>query len=145
MVVQYGATHENTDKYAKTGIQMMLDLSLNANKRSVIPLRNYDPIKVKNLFDNISKFIGIDAVTLDSLYVGTDSQQSEADKQKNVQEIFDNNTKAFNLRKSDFHGRVIIDLKQLLKELSNICEQEGYTYNTILAVYKKSLLLLYCL
>ena len=136
MVVQYGVTPENAERYAETGIQMMLDLALNANNRSGIPFRNYDPIKVKNLFDSISKTIGIDPVTLNSLYTSANSQQSEADKQKNVQEIFDNYTKAFNLRKSDFDCRVIIDLKQLFKELTNLCDQEGYTYSTILAIYK---------
>jgi len=59
---------------------MILDLDSNINKRSGIPLRNYDPIKVKNLFDSISKIIGIDLVIKDSLYVDIDSQQSEADK-----------------------------------------------------------------
>ena len=136
MVVQYGVTPENADKYAESGIQMMLDLALNANKRSGIPFRNYDPIKIKNLFDSISKAIGVDPVTLNSLYVSADSQQSEDDKQKNVKEVFDNYVKAFNIGKSEFDGRIVINLRELFKELSNLCDQEGYTYNTLLAVYK---------
>lgn len=136
MVVQYGVTPENADKYAESGIQMMLDLALNANKRSGIPFRNYDPIKIKNLFDSISKAIGVDPVTLNSLYASADSQQSEDDKQKNVKEVFDNYVKAFNIGKSEFDGRIVINLRELFKELSNLCDQEGYTYNTLLAVYK---------
>lgn len=136
MVVQYGVTPENADKYAEMGIQMMLDLALNANKRSGIPFRNYNPIKVKNLFDSISKTIGIDPSNLNSLYTSANSQQSEEEKQKNVKEIFDNYTKAFNIRKSEFDGRVVINLRELFKELSNLCDQEGYSYNTLLAVYK---------
>jgi len=102
MIVQKGVIPENAEKYPETGIQMMQDLALIVNKRSGIPLRNYNHIKVKNLSDSINKIIGIDPVTLDSLYFDADSQQSEADKQKNAQEIFDKYTKAFNLRKSDF-------------------------------------------
>lgn len=136
MVVQYGVTPENADKYAESGIQMMLDLALNANKRSGIPFRNYDPIKIKNLFDSISKTIGIDPTTLNSLYTSVDSQQSENDKQKNVKEVFDNYIKAFNIGKSEFDGRTVINLKELFKELSNLCDQEGYTYSTLIAIYK---------
>jgi len=133
MIVQQGVNTENAEKYPETGIQMMQDLALIVNKRSGIPLRNYNHIKVKNLSDSINKIIGIDPVTLDSLYFDADSQQSEADKQKNAQEIFDKYTKAFNLRKSDFDDWVIIDLKQLFKEFSNLYAQEGYTYSIILA------------
>ena len=41
-----------------------------------------------------------------------------------------------NIGKSEFDGRIVINLRELFKELSNLCDQEGYTYNTLLAIYK---------
>lgn len=135
-MIETGCTPENAEKGAELGIRLMIDLAITTSKRSGIPFKNYDPIKVQELLSSISKALGIDENTLSSEYVSSESQESEAEKGKNVKDIFDKYCAAFNITKSQFDDTTIIDLKELFKEFTNICDNEGMTYNSLLAIYK---------
>lgn len=134
MIIEQGNSAPVAEKYAETGIKLMLDIALNANK--TMKFENYDAKKVKDLFNSISKAIGINPETMESSYLGFDATQAKTEKGKNVKDIFDKYVDLLGLRKSVVGGRYVIDIKRLYKELANLFEEQGMTYNMILSLYR---------
>jgi hypothetical protein len=135
MVVVEGNSQTAADTYAEMGIKLMLDIAVRAG-RTDMSFRRYDPIAIKKLFDSISKSIGINPETLDSIYAGVDTENTDNVKYDNLKELFDNYVTAFNLKKSDFDGRVVINIRTLFKELTNLFDDANETYTSLLALYR---------
>ena len=128
MIVQ-GLVPSVADQYVESGIAMYIQLAYNIEKRY-----KFTDLE-QNLFNSLSKIIGVNPENGNSMYEGLTPQESLSRKNTYIKEVFDDFVKMNDLTNSIL-GNKVINLEDVFVKISELFDDKGLNYDTILALYK---------
>lgn len=130
MIVGQGSSPAVAEQYVEHGIKMYLELANNLDRKYGLTQGE------QNLLDVISKILGYDPETGNSLFEGLSEQEALSRKDAYIKEIFDDFVNKHNLSQSNVFGNKFIDIIDVFKEITKLYDDKGISYESILHLYK---------